>query len=77
MVALATASAAASNAASAEHVSAGDAVRLVAEQAGDGRLVITQIGGKTGEAVTQDVGRDAQAQHDASGSAIAPAPSQS
>ena len=34
------------------------AVRLVAEQAGDGRLVITQVGGKTGEAVAQHMRRD-------------------
>ena len=40
------------------HVSAGDAVRLVAEQAGDGRLVVAKIGGKTGEAVAQHMGRD-------------------
>jgi hypothetical protein len=51
MVALATASAAASSTASAEwNVLAGDAVRLVAEQAGDGRLVIAEIGRKTGAA---------------------------
>ena len=29
-------------------VSAGDAVRLVAEQAGDGRLIVPEIGGLTG-----------------------------
>ena len=40
------------------HVPAGDAVRLVAEQAGDGRLVIAEIGGKTGEAVAQHMRRD-------------------
>ena len=33
------------------HVPAGDAVRLVAEQKGRGRLVVAQIGGKTGEAM--------------------------
>ena len=32
-------------------VPAGDAVNLVADQAGDGRLVIAEIGDKTGEAV--------------------------
>ena len=40
------------------HVSAGYAVRLVAEQAGDGRLVVTEISGKTGEAVAQHMRRD-------------------
>jgi hypothetical protein len=35
---------------------AGDAVRLVAEQAGDGRLVEAEIGGKTGEAMAQHMG---------------------
>ena len=40
------------------HVPAGDAVGLVAEQAGDRRLVIAEIGGKTGEAVAQHMRRD-------------------
>jgi hypothetical protein len=40
MVALTAASAAATSTASRMHVPAGDAVHLVAEQAGDGRLVI-------------------------------------
>ena len=39
-------------------VPAGDAVRLVAEQAGDGRLVIAQIGGETGEAMAEHMRRD-------------------
>ena len=40
------------------HVSGGDAVRLVAEQAGDRRLVEAEVGGETGEAVAQHMGCD-------------------
>ena len=40
------------------HVPTGDAVRLMAEQAGDGRLVIADIGAQTGEAVAQHMRRD-------------------
>ena len=39
-------------------VPAGDAVGLVAEQAGDGRLAIAEIGRKTGEAMAQHMRRD-------------------
>ena len=59
MVAFATASAAAKqHGIGGMHVPAGDAVRLVAEQAGDGRLVVAKIGRKTGEAVAQHMRRD-------------------
>jgi hypothetical protein len=38
------------------HIPAGHAVRLVADQAGDCRLVVAEIGGKTGEAMAQHMG---------------------
>ena len=41
---------------------AGDRVCLVAKQAGDRRLVIAKIGGKTGEAVAQHMRRDVSRQ---------------
>jgi hypothetical protein len=37
---------------------AGDTVRIVAEQAGDGLLVVANISGETGEAMAQHVRRD-------------------
>src|ERR1700722_2162520 len=40
------------------HVPAGDRMGLVAEQAGDGRLAIAEIGGKTGKAVAHHVWPD-------------------
>jgi hypothetical protein len=59
MVALATASAAASNTASAEWTYA---VSLMPEQGCDSRLVVPEIGGETGEAMAQHMGRDVSRQ---------------
>ena len=39
-------------------VPAGDRVRLVPEQGGDRRLVVAEIGGETGKAMAQHMGRD-------------------
>ena len=72
MVAFATASAAASDTASAEwHVPAGDAgASCCPSNVRDGRLVVPEIGGETGEAAAQHMGRDVSrqiAQHGDSG----------